>query len=211
MLFKSVEHCWTFLSLAPVQTFKEYFGGAGLNNRMPTIPSSVSGVADGSPWKIIWLWFLMIPTVTLLISIYWFQSIDFLGFFSLLTLVWAARVVEKSTESAKPASLPAVGRALLLWEKNDSLRVARPNNSVCIHVYTAVLVRPNHLSCLYFSMLILLVSNLLIVTRQSDFPWLSMTFHCCTFTSLHCLKPRQKSWEETQRSGAEVPPLPERW
>lgn len=67
-----------------------------------------------------------------------------------------------------------------LEKKTISLRVARPNNSVCIYMYI-----PRYLSVpiIYsimqnkgvFNMLILLIFNVLIVTRQSDFPWLSHT------------------------------------
>ena len=80
---------------------------------------------------------------------------------------------EKSTESAKPASCRT--RIIVLRKKTISLRVARPNNSVCIYMYI-----PQYLSVpiIYsimqnkgvFNMLILLIFNVLIVTRQSDFP-----------------------------------------
>ena len=139
---------------------------------MPTIPPCVSGIAEGSPWMEDHLtdrdssWFVQLP--------YWFLMVFPPAF---LTLVWAARVVEKSTESAKPASCRT--RIIVLRKKTISLRVARPNNSVCIYMYI-----PQYLSVpiIYsimqnkgvFNMLILLIFNV-IVTRQSDFPWLSHT------------------------------------
>ena len=138
---------------------------------MPTIPPCVSGVAEGSPWMEDHLtdrdssWFVQLP--------YWFLMVFPPPF---LTLVWAARVVEKSTESAKPASYRT--RIMVLRKKTISLRVARPDNSVCIYMYIPRYCQSQS-SIMQnkgvFNMLILLIFNVLIVTRQSDFPWLSHT------------------------------------